>query len=398
MTTPNTGGFAALALDLPIEERIQNLCEKLIAIHGPGHTSQESGGKHLNIACPKCLEIYGRKELRSRHLAFNLDKYFRVGKWKPRLGARPPKGYAQCMKEHGAASLEELLGYTPISERGFPDVTLSRFVDRQEDTTYVDPLGRLVPKVPGNCIPVHRLPDDHPCSEYLRERDLDPMLLWSQFHASFCSEGRRELEHDQPGGIPLNEQHGRGWRNTAQGRLIFFSRMQGSDIAWQTRVVEKDGLYLHPYSSAWVEAEPIRYQTGKGSLRNRQLCGFEHVVNSISPGDPSPLCVITEGPLDAAMFPTRGMAVLGKFMSEEQALLIRLYFKRALLAFDAGSDKPGAKAHTQVKAQLESKGLVVRDFWEGSEYARDRGHDGKIDAAQLGYNWCAAQFNNTCHF
>lgn len=393
-------GLAALALDIPIEEREKNLREQLEAIHGQCRSSTESGGKHLNLICPKCLEQYGARELGSKHLAFNTDKFFRVGKWAPKLGAKAPRGYAQCMKEHGSFSLVDLLGYTPLSERGYPHVVLTPFVERNEQSTYIDKKGREVPNPPGTCTPVHQLSQAHPCTQYLQARDYDPMLLWAQFGAAYCVQGRREQHPDEEWGIKLAEQHGRGWRNTPQSRLIFFSRMQGSNIAWQARVLEHEGKYLHPYSGQWVEAQPIKYQTGKGSLRNRQICGYDHAIASIVPGDTRPLCVITEGPLDAARFPKHGLAILGKYMSEEQALLIRLYFSRAVLAFDAGEDKAGAQVHAQVKKLLESKGMVVRDFWDGSLYDRNRDQtgNGKIDAGAQGYTWCRTQFNNVMNF
>lgn len=389
-------GLSGLRMEISTDEKIKQLCDRLQAIHGELRVSRESGGLHVNFACPKCLDQYGRRELRSKHFAFNLDKYFRTGKWKPKIGVPTPKGYAQCMKEHGSFSVAQLLEYAPITERGFPDFVCRPINFEERPSTEVDAFGRIVPLPPGKCIPVDQLPYDHPCSEMLRERDYDPILLAQQFKASFCDEGRLEALGEYEA-IPAHM-----WRNTAQGRLIFESWVFESRIAWQARVVQVNGRKLHPYAAEWVDNDNvISYQTGKGSLRNRQLCGYDAAISNILPGDTSPFCVLTEGPFDAARFPRNGLAILGKYLSREQALLVRVRWPRAILAFDAGSDASGAMVSKQATEMLMSVGVVVRDFWRGSEYDRDQislKNVGKVDCGEKGYVWCREQLERVKNF
>jgi hypothetical protein len=394
---PPRAGLDGFTLNLPPEQQVAQLCERLQALHGLVRVSHEASGAHANFACPKCLDAYGARELSSRHLSFNLDKYFRTGAWTPKIGRPGPKGYAQCMKEHGNFSIADLLSYEPLDQRGYRNNARGPVVIDRSESTYLDVHGRTVPLPPGVCIPVDNLPYDHPCQEFLRERDLDPVMLSTQFGACFCDEGRLEQAGDYTW-LP-----NKSWRNTSQGRLIVFSIMQGSKVAWQSRVIQRGDTYLHPYTGEYVTppTKPVHYMTGKGGLRNRQLCGFDNALANILPGDDSPICVLTEGPLDAARFPRNGMAILGKYLSREQALMIRLYFKRALLAFDAGTDKAGADLHEQAMRQLHEVGVVARDFWKGSEYDRETAVEkgiGKIDCGMLTYEWCREQYGHTSTF
>jgi hypothetical protein len=64
-----TGG-SVTSSDIPPD--IQRMAKRLQALHGTTMVTRESGGFHINVACPHCLEIDRRRELDKRHLAITL--------------------------------------------------------------------------------------------------------------------------------------------------------------------------------------------------------------------------------------------------------------------------------------------------------------------------------------
>lgn len=377
------------------ETLITNLAQELSLIHGDVHIRHEASGTHLAMACPLCLQSYGARELRSRHLQINADKYFGLGqhndRWKPTFrDQEKKKGYAQCMKEHGSFSMMQIRSYPPLDERGFKNTRSVRVVDGGRRYLIPDGRGGLIPDHPGQVIPLTQLPYSHPALQYLRYRDYDPTLLVRQFRAAWCTKEAPEGDEF----FRWYRKHGQGWKSTPQGRIIFFSDVNNQQVCWQGRYLEMphDGQLLvwHPYRERWEERPPwpdkegpVKYNTASGSLRNFQLCGYDQVVLAMSARQEScPTCVLTEGPLDAARFPDRGLAVLGKSMSDAQALLVGLRFKRAILAFDA--DRPGADACVRVARTLAERGIRTINFFTPEEQAED----GKVDVGQLGYRAC----------
>jgi hypothetical protein len=248
----------------------------------------------------------------------------------------------------------------------------------------------MIPDHPGKTTPITALPHTHPVLEYLRYRDYDPILLHAQFRAAWCYE-------EAPEGEQYNRwyrKHGYGWKSTPQGRIIFYSDVAGTQACWQGRYleIERDGqtLLWHPYNEAWTprppwpnKEGPVKYTTASGALRNNQLCGYDAAVLAMSArSEEHKTCVLTEGPLDAARFPERGIAILGKSLSDAQALLVALKFKRAVLAFDA--DSAGASACVKATETLHHYGVQTMNFFTKEEQQSDS----KIDAGMLGYQVC----------
>ena len=95
-------------------------------------------------------------------------------------------------------------------------------------------------------------------------------------------------------------------------------------------------------------------------------------------------CVLTEGPLDAARFPGHGLAVLGKYLSEIQALLVAAEFQRAILAFDG--DKAGREACTAAEILLWSRGVQTRRLFQPHEGQDDNGNGPKLDPGGITYD------------
>lgn len=378
-------------------QRVQELVDALSRIHGRVDVRKESSGMHLMMACPKCLAAYGRRELKSRHLQLNVDKLLGTGQHADRFlpGKRDKmksQGYAQCMKEHGPFSLDEMLGWPTLEERGIDNVAPQMVVHAAGKRYLVpDDKGNMIPDHPGKVIPLTALPYEHPALLYLRQRDYDPVKLYYQFRASWC-------EVESPEGEQYNRwyrKHGYEWKSTPQGRIIFYSDVCGIQVCWQARYleIEHEGqkLLWHPYRQRWEtrppwpEKEgPIKYATASGALRNNQLCGFDAVRLALSAKQDGThkTCVLTEGPLDAARFPERGMALLGKNLSQSQALLLRPFFNKFVLAFDA--DDAGAEARDKAKALLESMGARVVNFFRDHEY----NSGSKVDVGMLGYTAC----------
>lgn len=400
MSTPSKyqADYSAVTGLLSAEEQIVELAKKLAEIHGPVHIRKESSGVHLLMACPKCLAAYGRREMKSRHLQLNADKLFKIGEHRDsflphRRGAasRPPKtGYAQCMKEHGPFTLDQMLGYPTLKERGIDNYEPRVFKSDNTDRYLIpDGKGHMIPDHPGEVIPLTKLSHDHPALAYLAERDYDPIKLYQQFRASWCV-------REAPEGKTYNRfyrKHDFGWKSTPQGRIVFYSDVCGQQVCWQARYLELPGnppLLWHPYAERWLPRPPwpakeglVKYTTATGALRNNQLCGYDHVTAaaSVLPRNQR-VCVLTEGPLDAARFPDRGLAVLGKFMSEPQAILVKLAFDRAVLAFDA--DAAGRDACEKASVLLARNGVKTVNFFTKEEQQSES----KVDVGMLGYAAC----------
>ncbi len=392
---------ASIRSSITPDQRIQTLAEALSKIHGEVLIRKESSGVHLMVACPKCLAEYGRRELRSKHLQINVDKLLGLGDHAMRFmqrgkGEGKLKGYAQCMKEHGPMDWDEIMGWPTLEERGLDNLTPSIVVNGSGERYLVpDERGVMIPDHPGTTIPLPRLPHNHPAIQYLESRDYDPSLLYSQFRAAWCTKEAPEGDEYRR----WYRNHGAGWKSTPQGRIIFYSDVAGTQVCWQGRYLQLDTpegpLLWHPYREQWERRPeiwgpkdgPIKYITATGALRNTQLCGYDAVcMAATARAEEKPLCVLTEGPLDAARFPDRGLAVLGKFLSPAQALLISIRFKRVVLAFD--TDESGRECCKHARESLASYPIQIAEF-----FGPEEGVDSKVDVGMLGYQACQARLN-----
>ncbi len=392
--TLSTDFSAAISSTITVDQRIQTLAEALAKVHGPVNIRRESGGVHLMVACPLCLAQYGRRELRSKHLQINVDKMLGLGDHQMRFLRQDngkKKGYAQCMKEHGPMSWDQIMGWPTLEERGVDNI-IPMVVNSASGDRYLipDDRGNMIPDHPGTVTPLTSLPYDHPALCYLRYRDYDPVLLYQQFRASWCTKEAPEGEEYRR----WYRKHGDGWKSTPQGRIVFYSDVAGIQACWQARYLEmpiEGELRLwHPYRQQWEprpafwapKEGPVKYVTATGALRNSQLCGFDNAVLHIDALQESyPTCVLTEGPLDAARFPERGMAVLGKYLSPLQAQLIATRFRRVILAFD--TDEAGREAAEHAKNELSLHAIKTLNFFRAEEYG-----DTKTDVGMLTYQVC----------
>lgn len=411
------------------EQQIQSLLDALSNIHGRIHCRREKNGLHAMLACPDCLEEWGRRELKSRHLAFNIDKCLGLGDYANRFAMAGKKGlksgYALCMKCGKRYTREGLLtDYLPLEARGHENLH-ARLIYTGLESKYLvpDDKGHMIPDHPGKVRSILALPQEHPVHLFIKDRNLDPVLLHHHFRASWCDEEAPEGE--QFGNRWWRKHSGDGvhrwypgcWKSTPQGRLILYSDVFGTQVSWQARYLEikvpllnpSNGppahFVFHPYRMQWEPRppwpkgeDPVKYVTAPGSERNSQLCGFDHVCRMAHANkDMEAYCVLAEGPLDAARFPNHGLAVLGKFLSETQALLVRAAgFTKAVLAFDA--DKAGREACVEAEDTLHRIGVRTVRFFHQGEGQDDLGNGDKLDPGGLTYAAASERVRSIINF
>ncbi len=336
-----------------ITEQHRQIAEALAAIHGKVRLARESNGIHAYMASPACLETNGRIELNKMHLAVNLDKYLRGDEL-----------CAQCMKTGKPYTVSKLLEMKPLSERGISNVK-AEVMERDTNVEFVEDDGRgnIIPKHPGKVIPVTALDPEHPCSVYLKYRRLDPSKLYEQFRASYCEEERGDLYWK-----PTAE----GFKATPQGRIIFFIDQNTVQVGWQGRIMEMERrhakYYWHPYTKAWIVThqrqdrgqpwipspgfetwDPVKYLLSYGAKRNSCVMGLDAAI-LFNRGRQDRYCFMVEGPTDAARLGIPGIAIMGKYFSDNQAKLVAEHFDHVLFVGD--NDESGIYCRQKVSEKL----------------------------------------------
>lgn len=372
-----------------IPTKILNLAQALARKHGDVHISREDGGIHLNMASPKCLEEDGLIELdpSKRHLAVNADKYFALGKWASKIGTYDNDRCARCMKYATVYNVSELLKMVPLSDRGFKTKLGGAKVSIGADNSnYLedDGNGNMVAAPPGKVIPITMLPSNHPAAEYLTARGFDLGSLEAQFDTSYCFEELPECE--------VRQRHYRrlpgGFKDTPQGRIIFYADMLGVRRGWQARVLDRredtSKWYWHPYEKEWVATanlegeewvptprfvttekrdgtafkfDPSKYRISRGASRNKLIIGLDAALkwNQANRKPGQYIIFICEGPLDAGRLGAPAVAILGKFLSEDQATIIAKFFN--ILVYVADNDKAGIEGANRIRKRMADKDL-----------------------------------------
>lgn len=382
-----------------IDPKIMNLAERLSSIHGPVSITREASGVHIYIADPDLLKIDGPKELTSKHLAINADKYFGLGKFddetfKTRenriiydkyrmVGKEVP--CAMSMKTMKPYYVRDLLSYRPLKDRfeQFKDVEFKISTGPPRKLLVKDENGNMVPEWPEETIPLHELPPDHPAIEYLKNRGFDIEDLETQFEACYCMKEKPEsrAEGRYYSRLPGN------MRNTHQGRIIFSVRMNGVRWGYQSRYIDKwsngkyffwspehrwelirykdsDGNIVDRFPADKVKFPkgfaPHKYLNSTGAERNKLLMGFDAAVefNKDKPKKDR-FCIIVEGPLDAAKIGPPGIALLGKSMSQNQAKYIQSEFGHVYVMPD--NDRAGEQMAECVERMLPTLNVDIID-------------------------------------
>jgi hypothetical protein len=341
-----------------VDNEIIVLAQQISKVHGPVKIFSESGGVHLYIASPICLELYGPDELKPHkmHLAINADKY---------LG-RPPydtpnDNAALCMKSGEVYTVSDLLAYQKLEARGYKgmDYRVS-IIEKQENK---DEKGN--PHPPGEVIGVDALPWEHPAIVYLTSRDFCPAKLVKHFNTQFCTEAREGA---------FFRTTGFGFSTSPRNRLIFNIVVDGETRGWQSRIMEivapdTDGIrhkfFYHTSQDRWYPVfrevdkewvqinpgkwDPAKYIMGFGTRRNQWLLGYDASKEHDWIG-------ITEGPLDAARLGPPFCAAMGKSLSFKQADFCR---NRSKVILAIQNDEASNQFRTSVMGKFRDLGIPV---------------------------------------
>lgn len=323
-----------------------DLVDRLASRHGRVKLAAEASGLHCYLPSPKLLSDGEEKELRSLHLAINLEKWEQGNDWA-----------AQCMKSGTTYAVSDLMGMPPIAERGYDldDMQIIESSPVNPDYFEEDENGIMVPIHPGRTEPVVDLGPSHPARFYLASRGYDVELLDEQFHIEYCYSGNPRSRYRK---FPA------GFTGGPEGRIIFYIMMDGARVGWQARILEwkvmgrhyfyhpENGMvevgcvdnngkwHFHPGFEAMTEMP--KYTTGRGVRRNQTLMGYDAAVESDAVDSQGRrYCVIAEGPLDAGRLGPPAIALIGKSCSPVQAEWIAYGFDKviAIPDRDAAGDK-----------------------------------------------------------
>ena len=397
-----------------IPEEVKALAHRLAKIHGPVAITTESAGMHLYIPDPELLSKDGEKELTSRHMAINADKYFGLNRWN--VDENPTRENVELyrkfrsqgrevpccmsMKTGRTTTVEQLLKMRPLEER-------TNIIRRSESPVIAgdqkkclvyDEYGNLVPEPPGTVVPLSALEKNHPARKYLIQRGFDPDLLSGLYHVGYCTQA-----------LPEDRSKGRYWsklpagcRNSPQGRIIFpIEDEAGVKRGWQARAIDykdnKGNRYLWTDKELWLQIEKEgvdlfatpetpdgfrtlrKYLNAKGLSRNQVVFGIRQAMDITKdlPYDQR-VCYVVEGVMDAMKGGAQCLAILGKSMSYFQADVIRRHFGKVLLIAD--NDRAGKSFTRCIKEELEDVPILEATLPAGK---KDLGECSYTEAQEL---------------
>lgn len=394
-----------------IPDEIKALAQRLSHLHGQVLVTSEASGRHLYIPDPELITQDGEKELYSKHMAINADKYFGFGKWN--VDENPTKENQELYKKYRAHGLEvpcamsmktgrrttvqELLHVLPLDQRIHLVRPLQQKVITGDSTTdkhlVYDEHGNLVPEGPGHTVPLSALPDDHPAREYLRQRGYDPDLLEKQYGVEYCDEA---LPEDRSVGRFYSKLPG-GYKNSPQGRIIFpILDAKGIKRGWQARAIDysddKGNRWFWTNQQTWLQIhkdwndifatpdEPIgfmhlrKYLNARGFNRNQAAFGIYQAIQVTKDlSYEQRVCYVMEGAMDAAKGGPPCIALLGKSMSDDQAMVIRSHFAKVVLVAD--QDRAGKDFVRCISKKLEDMPLLQAVLPEGKKDLGDCTYD-----------------------
>lgn len=360
----------------------------------------EASGYHLYIPCPDCLETHKKDEINDPKYSINLSKVCGLGDYGAPVNFNPAYAMdhaerrnamldrsSSCMrtwqsKKPHRYSMSELLDMQTVTIR-HPDIhtrasVIGRNMQADRESQWVlDPYsGKMAPPSPGSVIPVTQLPPYHPAAMYLTARGFDLARLESQFRCGFCETENSAMKY------PTLVDH---WRDTPQGRIIFYGMREGIPVTWQARYMEVVSdtarTLWHPYRAQWVVVAtrvhpespwiPIppydavddrgkkrfnlsKYKTATASERG--IMGWDAALARANSDDHDlKWVVLCEGPLDAARVGPGGLALMGASLNMAHADLISRNFDIVFTAFD--NDKAGQTVTERISSILMSDQL-----------------------------------------
>jgi hypothetical protein len=370
-----------------VPREILLLAERMSKIHGEILVTRESGGIQLYFASPEALKRDGTIELSKRHGALNAEKHLGLGKYRNRVGTYNADAQCcKCMKYDVYYKVSDLFNMKPLAERGIAGGSSGVVTQVRERYLIPDGNGNMIPPHPGQVISLSKLPAIHPAIVYLKNRGYDISVLEGQMNACWCMLERPQSRVESVFYRKMTDE----WRDTPQGRIVFFAYMYGVQVGWQARVLDytvdlvEGGLqahfYYHPYRNEWclvrtrrnkldaweykdeykpyeengrtIEFSPSKYKTATHAARNEMLMGFDAAIAANEAMQTS-TAILVEGPLDAGRIGPPGIAVLGKSCSDHQAMLLGRHFKRVVYVAD--TDEAGKTSIPKFREKLSGR-------------------------------------------
>lgn len=366
--------YAASASNIPQE--VLALAKELEAIHGKISIHRESNGIHIHIPDPGLLEEDGRKEFDSRHLAINAEKYLGIGRfdvdihptqenrnlWEKYRSKGLEVPCAICHKNDKEYRVSELRTMLPVEKRGlnFGNIRRHTSVGSDGSLNLVDDgKGAMVPNWCGTTIPLTELPITHPAIIYLANRGYNPYLESVRYDLSYCTQAAPE---DNKKGVYYSRVG--SLKNTPEGRILLPIWINGHRVGYQSRLIDQmiDGNRYIWQNNQWnyigeeAGKKLHKYLNAIGSSRNTMLFGYDQAV-LWSQQTNNPVCILSEGPLDAVRIGPPAMAMLGSSLSPNQAKLIVDKFKKVIIIGD--NDNAGRRAVEKARGVLTDAGLNV---------------------------------------
>lgn len=393
---------------------ITELAEKISEIHGPVKIVAESSGIHIYFPSPYIVEEEGTTEVNRAwpHGAVNAEKYLGLGKYQgsTKESERVARS-AMCMKTRKSINMDALLAYPPIEERVGQAVSRKVQQGAADRSIHLvnDGKGNFIPRGPGQVTPVTELDPDHPAVVFLKSRGFTNMQrLYDHMRVSYC---HQETPEDRALKV-WYKTLANGFKDTPQGRIVFYADMFSVQEAWQARILAKPHPtrgdvteFFHPYRNTWEPMEIIgpegkptlnttevgpgkwdkdysKYKTASGASRNKILMGLDATLrwNMVHGRDMNKIVVLTEGPLDAARLGPPAVATLGASLSEEQAKVVLSNFSEVVYVADR--DKAGEKAKETFLRRFEGTGIRY-SLYELPEHVKDAGALSQTEADEI---------------
>ena len=275
-------------------ERLLRQVEKKF---GPVQITSGHNGEEWIVTCPEC--------------------------GKQKLSINPAKGVFQCW--HGCDS-----------------GSLSRLMGKHISVTDMKPAKKqlIVPRPPGELVPLSSLPDEHQAVLYVKNRGFDPKELGHKFGFTYCTRGRKFAKETYD------------TTNTIVVPVIMNNKLVG----WQSRLLynpDEIPEWKQP-AMGWKQKEdgafkkPSKYMTMPGMDRERVMFNYDNARNS-------EVVVVTEGVFDVAAVGACAIATFGKNVTQLQADSIATYWNYVVLMLDP--DAPTFQ--DQLAAMLGSATKVI---------------------------------------
>lgn len=263
--------------------RISNEGQHRVVTIGPNGKEQTvSAGEQYSVRCPYCRDP-------KHHLSVSYQ-------WNTSKNGKPyGRGLVTCWRRGCQKlpdfDLESLLrGYTRFREE-LPPPPPDALADIENYEFREVPL-------PGTCVPLSSLDEDHPARKYIVERGMDPVELTDLWRLSYCMHHESKLFSE---------------------RLVVPIYRDDLCVGWQARAVRP-------------ETEP-RYVTMPGFRKSFTLFNCDRARQLY-------LGVLVEGVFDAFAVGVHAAALFGKTASARQLQLIRSYWGRGAVCILLDEDAP----------------------------------------------------------